>query len=267
MSNPAPLRRPVSTRHAFALAFDLSMRRDALHSLIVPLILRAPWIIALALLPDPDATDRPGRVMLLRSVALLGDFLVLLAVGAMIRVRARSVFNTPVGAKPAPALACYAKGLRRVPWLLVTELVRNVAIGFALFFLVLPGVFLGFRLAFATEAVVLNDANLSQAFRHSWRLSEGRFERWLEMIVVSVLLVLGAAFLVAALSLGLRDVSYGMWYAVFSLLTAGLTPVIQYAWTFFYLRLIELEDPGVEVGPMYASGPGSRPAVDLPRTV
>ena len=131
---------------------------------------------------------------------------------------------------------------------------------------VLPAVFLGFRLAFATEAVVLNDANLSEAFRHSWRLSERRFERWLEMIVVSVMLVLGAAFLVAALSLVLRDVSYGMWYAVFSLLTAGLTPVIQYAWTFFYLRLVELENPGVEVGPMYAKS-GSRQAVDVARLV
>lgn len=267
MSDPFHLRRPVSTRHAFALAFDLSVRRDALQSLIVPLILRAPWIVALALLPDLDATDRPGRVMLLRSAALLGDFLVLLTVGAMIRVRARSVFNTPMDAKPAPVLECYAKGLRRVPWLMVTELVRNLAIGFASLFLLLPAVFLGFRLAFATEAVVLNDANLSEAFRHSWRISEGRFERWLEMIVVSVLLVLGAAFLVAALSLGLRDVSAGMWYAVFSLLTAALTPMIQYAWTFFYLRLIELESPGIEVGPMYASKPGSRPAVDAAPSV
>ena len=218
------------------------------------------------MLPDLSDTDRPGRVMLMRSVALLGDFLVLLVVGAMIRVRARSVFNTPVDAKPAPVLECYAKGLRRVPWLLVTELVRNAALTFASFFLVLPAVFLGFRLAFATEAVVLNDANLSEAFRHSWRLSERRFERWLEMIVVSVMLVLGAAFLVAALSLVLRDVSYGMWYAVFSLLTAGLTPVIQYAWTFFYLRLVELENPGVEVGPMYAKSE-SRPAVDVARLV
>jgi hypothetical protein len=242
MSSPPRLRRPVSTRHAFALAFDLSVRRDALQSLIVPLVLRAPWIIAQAVLPPLDETDRPGHVLMLRSVALLGDFLVLVVVGAMLRVRARSVFNTPLTTRPAPALECYATGLRRVPWLMLTEIVRNAAIGVATLFLIVPGLFLGYQLAFATEDVVLNRANLTNAFRHSFRLARDRFERWLEMVVVSVLLALSAAFLVASASLVWRDVSLGIWVAVFSLATVAITPVIQYAWTFFYLRLVEVED-------------------------
>src|SRR5580765_3361255 len=122
------VRLPISTRHAFALAFDLAVRRDALHSLLVPLLLRSPWILALAVLPRVDQTDRPGQVMLLTLAALFGDFLMLLIVSSMLRFRARSVFNTPLETRPAPVSECYALGVRRVPWLLATEILRNAVI-------------------------------------------------------------------------------------------------------------------------------------------
>jgi hypothetical protein len=157
MSPHRSVRLPISTRHAFALAFDLAVRRDIVHSLLVPLLLRAPWIIALAVLPAPAESDRPGTVTLLTATALIGDFLMLVLVGAMLRFRARSVFNTRVEVHPAPIGDCYAQGLGRVPWLVVTEIVRNLAILFAACFFVFPGLVLGFRLSFATEAVVLHD--------------------------------------------------------------------------------------------------------------
>ena len=122
------LRRPVSTRHAFALALDLAVRRDALHSLVVPLLLRAPWIVALALVPSPSESDVPGRSALLWCVAGLGDLITALTVDAMLRVRARSVFNTSREVAPAPVIECYGQGLARVPWLFVTELARRVLI-------------------------------------------------------------------------------------------------------------------------------------------
>jgi hypothetical protein len=255
------VRLPISTRHAFALAFDLAFRRDALHSLIVPLLLRAPWILALAALPKPSDTDRPGLVFLLTLAALIGDFLTLVMVGAMLRFRARSVFNTPMEVRPAPATDCYALGLTRVPWLVVTEIIRNLALLFGFFFFVLPGVFLGFRLSFATEAVVLHEPHTQAAFRCSFRLTPGRFERWLEMIVVSVGLALAAVFAAVVLSLVYHDISLGVWVAVAQVLVAAIIPVVQYAWTFFYLRLVEVDVPypGVEVGPAYvaASPPGT----------
>jgi hypothetical protein len=243
---------PASTRHAFALAFDLAARRDAIHSLVVPLLLRAPWILALALLPAPEDTAHPGRVLLVRSAAMLGDFFMLVLVTAMLRFRARSVFNTPAAMHPAPVLECYARGLGRAPWLIVTEVVRNLALVFASFFLFVPAVFLGFRLAFATEAVVLHEPHLSGAFGRSWRLAHGRFERWFEMIVVSVFLVLAELFVVTVIAffLGVRE--FFTWYALCQLAVAAVTPLIQYAWTFFYLRLVEAESPGVEARPAYA---------------
>ena len=248
------LRRPVSTRHAFALAFDLTLLRDPFHSLLVPFLLRAPWILAVLLLPSTGEGPPPAPVLLVSTVALLGGSVSWWAVDAMLRVRARSVYNTPHGTPPSPALECYEHGLRRLPWLYLTECVRGfaLALGFGMF--VLPGVYLSYKLAFSTEAVVLDERHTAGAFQHSFHLSRGRLERWLEMVVVSVLLVLGVLFLGTVLSLAIRWLSFDTWKNVTLMLLVGLWPVFQYAWTFFYLRLIEMEEPRMqEVGPFYAS--------------
>ena len=264
------LRRPVSTRHAFALAFDLTLLRDPLHSLLVPFLLRAPWIMAVALLPAAAGVGHPTANPL-ATAALLGGSVSWWAVDAMLRFRARSVFNTPHGAPPAPALECYARGLRRLPWLYVTEFVRGLglALGFGVF--VLPGIYLGYRLAFATEAVVLDDRNLFGAFGHSFHLARGRFERWLEMVVVSVLIVLGLLFLGTVSSLAVSWLSFDTCKTITLMLLVLLWPVFQYAWTFFYLRLIEVEEPQIhESGPFKASsgmiGPWTHEGVPRPRS-
>ena len=247
------LRRPVSTRHAFALAFDLAVRRDALQSLVIPLLLRAPWVIAMILIPPPSESGAPGRTVLIWSMAALGDALTALTVDAMLRVRARSVFNTPREVNPAPATECYARGLARVPWLFVTETVRGMLIAGGLVLLFIPGLWVAFRLAFATEAVVLGDLNLSAAFRRSFRLTDRRLERWLELIALSVMSVLSVLFVLAVfLFVFFRGVPSEAWGGIGYLAAIAVWPVLQYAWTFFYLRLAEVEEQGIEVGPLYA---------------
>ncbi|HYM81132.1 MAG TPA: hypothetical protein VEY91_06940 [Candidatus Limnocylindria bacterium] len=265
---------PISTRHALALAFDLAVRRDLLHSIVVPLLLRAPWVLTLTLAAPQSEASMTPRTVLIGSVGLIGDFVTLLVVGAMLRIRARSVFNTDSRVHPAPALECYARGLRRIPWLLVTEVVRNFAlaaatsfsilpavfvrlsstslvadlprnlllIGIAVF-LALPALFIGFRLAVATEAVVLDDHDLAGAFQHSFKIMRDRFERWLELIVASATLVLGVILVVAMLMYVVPALSGTAGTAVSWLLVMAVTPIIQYAWTFFYLRLVEIESP------------------------
>lgn len=247
-------------RRAFALAFDLAIHRDPVHSLIVPLLVRAPWSIALALLPSTDQGDAPADVLMQSSILLCVDYLMLLTVTAMLRIRAQSVFHSLPDLRLPPVLECYGRAIRRVPWLFVTEVVRNMAILFATFFLVLPAIFLGFRLSFATEAVVLHEPNLAESFSRSFRLTHGRFERWLEMIAVSVVLVLGIAFTGALLSLVFPKPGYTTWAAITWLAITAITPVVQYAWTFFYLRLVEVDAPGQEVGPAYAAAPSTPPA-------
>jgi hypothetical protein len=258
------LRRPVSTRHAFALAFDLAVRRDAFQSLVVPLLLRAPWIVGLALIPSPSESDAPSRTALLWCIAGLGDAVTALTVDAMLRVRARSVFNTSAEVAPAPAIECYERGLARVPWLFVTEMARRVLIAAGFVMLFIPGLYAAFRLAFATEAVVLGDRNLASAFRHSFHLTGRRFERWIELVALSVVTVLSVLFALTAVLLVFRGIPSESWFAIGYLGAVAVWPVLQYAWTFFYLRLVEAEDRGVEVGPLYAEA--MTPAPPIPVT-
>ena len=97
----------------------------------------------------------------------------------------------------------------------------------------------------------------------------GRFERWLEMVLGSVLLVLAVWFIAALIyAIPHRPPSLEFVVAGFSLALVALFPVFQYAWTFFYLRLIELEEPRMQgTGPFHGSStlggpwhaPGSGP--------
>lgn len=250
-------RAPISSRHAFALAFDLAVRRDALHSLWVPLLLHTPWLSMQSMLPSPD---EPGgltaRNLFLNSVVLVGDFLVSLLVAGMLRFRARSVFNTSPGAAPADVLQCYARGLGRLPWLFATELLRNAAMFGAGLFLVLPGVWVGFRFSLATEAAVLRDTTAYGAFARSFQLTQQRLERWLEMIAISVAMVLTVLLTCALFFLALPRTSWSTWATVALFLLPLVMSLIQYAWTFFYLRLEEIDQPGVVGG----IGPAAVPA-------
>ena len=253
MSIPTPYLPPASARRAIAQAFDLALRRDPVQSLAVPLLLRAPWILTLGLIGPLDATEAPGQVALLGSAALVGDFLALTITSAMLRFRARSVFDAPADAPLAPALDCYARGIRRVPWLVITEFVRYAGALFGLCFFIVPGVYLGFRLAFAAEAVTLHEPHLSAAFERSFRLSKRRFERWLELSIASVLPVMAVWFVIAGRTFFGSEPVPGWWYTAAWLLFAAWTPIVLYAWTFFYLRLVEIESSGIEVGPAYAA--------------
>jgi hypothetical protein len=279
-------RLPVSTRHAFALAFDLAVRRDPLHSLIVPLFLRAPWALALAMIPSPEEGSPVSPAMLaLGCVALVGDWITLLVVSAMLRFRARSVFNTPPGVRPMPVSDSYRQGLRRIPWLVVTETVRNVALALSASFSILPAVLvrlsaaaffhdlgrnlvllvvaacltlpfllIAFRLAVATECVVLDEHDMAGAFAHSFRLMRGRSERWFELVGGSAAFIISVALVYAFTTVMFPVLGGPAGVSVFWLLIIAVTPIIQYAWTFFYLRLIEIEHPVLhEVGPMYAA--------------
>lgn len=274
MSTIERRRPPISTRRAFALAYDLAVRRDPLHSLAIPLVLRAPWILALVLLPSAESGDVPPSVLGLTSLALIGDFITLLVVGAMLRVRARSVFNTPRETPPAPAGECYAKGVRRIPWLIVTEVLRNLVLAVAASLIVLPtafarfhpetaledlgrnlfllaiaalfalpSLFVVYRLGVATEAVVLDEHDLAGAFQSSFAMMRGHLERWFELILASSVLVLAPALVLAALPLVIPAMAGTASLMLFWLIVVAVWPIVQYAWTFFYLRLVEIREP------------------------
>jgi hypothetical protein len=123
-------------------------------------------------------------------------------------------------------------------------------------------VFLSYRLAFSTEAVVLDEPHLAAAFRKSFRLSRRRFERWLEMVAVSVALALSVLFVTAVLYLAFGPTdAWWQWVLAGSLLAAAIWPVIQYAWTFFYLRLVETDVPFPTIAERLRSAPPPRASV------
>lgn len=257
----SPHRRlPISARLAFALAFDLAVRRDPTHSLAVPLLLRLPWILAFPLLP-PVEGEVALRTALLWCGVLLADFVTSLVVMAMLRFRARSTFDR--SGLLAPTSECYRQGFARLPWLTVTEVTRTLVLSPSGLFLILRnsflqipslfflplGLFLAFRLSMATEAVVLRGGNAADAIARSFRLTEGRFERWLEMIALSVSIVLGVWFVATAGYLVLPQPGVNFWASAGWLILAALLPVVQYAWTFFYLRLEQIDEPLQQTGP------------------
>jgi len=107
--------------------------------------------------------------------------------------------------------------------------------------LLIPGVWLGFRLSLATEAVVLRGTGLVGGFARSYQLTEGRLERWLEMTALSVVLVLCVLFSCALCFLVFPATSWSTWVSVALFVLPLVMSVIQYAWTFFYLRLEEID--------------------------
>ena len=252
---PHRLRLPISARHAFALAFDLAARRDWLHSIAVPLLLWSPWIFAPAVVELAFPRLERSQLLLVTAGCKLFDFLVFVVVTAMLRFRARSVFNTPIGVHPTPALRCYAQGLRRVPALYLAEALRNLAFGISIGMLFVPFLYLGFKLSMVTEAVVLHPSNPFRAAQRSFHLTEGRFERWLEMTAISAFLVVPIWFLMAVGFFAVPGSSFNVWFSVGTFLSAAIMPIIQYAWTFFYLRLEEIDpaavgDHGAAVTPL-----------------
>jgi hypothetical protein len=142
-------------------------------------------------------------------------------------------------------------------------------------FLVLPGVWVGFRLSLATEAAVLRKDSAFEAFGRSFDLTAGRLERWLEMIAISVAMVLTLLFTCALFYIAVPGSSWSTWVTVALLLLPLVMTLIQYAWTFFYLRLDEIEVPSVlgEIRPVRGhvipggGGSGTAPKLRLVETM
>lgn len=235
-------RLPVSSRHAFALAFDLAVRRDWLHSLVVPLALRLPWILIPAALPLFFHSMAQAQVVLVQLIGVLLDFVAMVVVTSMLRFRARSVFHAPLGTPLGPVGVCYRQGLGRIPALYLTELVRSIILPLSFSMLFVPVLYLGFKLSLATETVVLRGESPLNAFMRSFRLTEGRFERWLEMTAISVFLIVPLWFVLVLCFLVAPSLNWNTQIMPLGYLVAvALQPIVQYAWTFFYLRLEDSE--------------------------
>jgi hypothetical protein len=222
-------------RRALGLAF-----RDPVQSWLVPLLLLLPWSMLESMIPDPREVELTMGMLGLFAVGALGGLVTTLIVSANLRVRMVAALS---GTRPR-ALESYARALERTPALLLTEVVRSVAVSAALLFFVIPGIVLGQRLSVATESVVLDEPSLAASFQSSFALTHKRFGSWLRMFLATAL-ALGVVLLASSLAytvlllVGL-DLSPSLVAAPFGALLLG---VVQYAWTCYYVELGGKTDP------------------------
>jgi hypothetical protein len=125
--------------------------------------------------------------------------------------------------------------------------------------LIVPLVFVLYRLGVATEAVVLDERDLAAAFEASFRHMRRHFERWIELIAGAVALTLLPSLLIAVVWLFMPTVPWTTAVALLWLVIAAIWPIVQYAWTFFYLRLVEVDAAWEAARPREAPAPLASP--------
>ncbi len=228
---PAP---PVSVLRLYRRASVLALVRQPLHSWMVPFLLLLPFSILDAVLPEPHVIFRDARLFLIYAVGGLLGLVMTLIISAMLRVRCVA----EAAGRRVHGLDAYARGVERLGVLLVTEIVRTLAIGAAAVFLVIPGVVLSQRLSVATESVVLGEPSLASGFQQSFALTRRRFGSWVRMVLAALLALFvvfaGAVFAYAVLVLFGLELAASLAVAPFA---AACLAVVQYAWTYYYLEL------------------------------
>lgn len=108
-----------------------------------------------------------------------------------------------------------------------------VAVGFVL--LVLPGIYLAVRLSLAFPACVIDERDAFGSLSTSWDVATGNLLKLFGISVVSFLVVTGAGIATVAFT-GLSDEFHLAFLAVAAVLTAVVSPVVQFAYARVYLE-------------------------------
>jgi hypothetical protein len=153
---------------------------------LVPITFIQLWIAqALVSGIDPIATptsDALGQVLLVGLAIFAIQFLIVqpFLVAAVARAAADIYLGEPVSIGRV-----YRFALARLLPILWITVISTVAILIGLVLLIIPGIILLVRLAFAPAVLVVESVGGMSALRRSWRLSSGNFWRALGAIVLS----------------------------------------------------------------------------------
>lgn len=85
-----------------------------------------------------------------------------------------TIVATTVTGTPAAADGRWEQATQRFPQLLAVTLLYAVIVGIGLVALVLPGIYLGARLALAFPACVIDECGVIESFKRSWAIAPGR---------------------------------------------------------------------------------------------
>lgn len=108
-----------------------------------------------------------------------------------------------------------------------------VVVGFL--FLILPGIYLAVRLSLAFPACVIDEQDTFESLSTSWSVAKGNLLKLFGISLVSFLVVTGAG-IVTVLFTGLNDGFYLAFLAVTAVLTAVISPIVQFAYARVYLE-------------------------------
>jgi hypothetical protein len=174
---------PMTAGQILKEAFELYRENFTLFLGIVlmPLVVE----VVLGILLVASATSGGPTVILGLLTLIVAVALSLLAVGA----QTVAVASRYLGRTISVGQAYSAIGADTLWVLFLSAIAAGIVIGIGLILLVIPGIYLAVRLAFVSQAVVLERSGVSQAFRRSWSLVEGSWWRVFGIAIVTFVIV------------------------------------------------------------------------------
>lgn len=156
----------------------------------------------------------------------------------------------------------FARAQARLGSLVGAGILAGLAIAVGLLLLIVPGLYLLTIWSVIIPVIVLERRPVMESFGRSRQLVSGNGWNVFGVIVLSFLILIGAAIVLALLTFWLRgDAGEFVRSVIANTITA---PFVALAWTVMYYRLIELKEPGAaaaQVEPI-AEPPASPPPPD-----
>jgi hypothetical protein len=178
--------RPRSATELVDAAFQI-FRRDPVPFMTAAAIFYVPYLVIRLLLgADTVATPMAVQWGPLLLGALLGVVAYGAAAGATILLAREAYFDRPVVL--APALS--GLGARLVP-LILAGILSSILVGLGMVFFLIPGFYLLARFAVIQPVVMIEDADVGQAFSRTSTLTEG--QKWHALGTLALLFVIAMA--------------------------------------------------------------------------
>lgn len=114
-------------------------------------------------------------------------------------------------------------------------IVYALAVGIGLILLIVPGLYLGARLSLALPACVIDEQDVFESLDTSWSVAKGNLLKLFGIFLVSFLIAVGTT-IATLLVTGFGEGFYLALLAVSAVLTAVVTPVVQFAYARVYLE-------------------------------
>lgn len=119
--------------------------------------------------------------------------------------------------------------------LIGVSIVYGLVVVVGLVLLIVPGIYFGVRLSLAIPACVIDDQSVSESLDTSWSVAKGNLLKLFGITLVSGLIGIGTT-IVTLFFTGFGDEFYLTLLAVSAILSAVVTPVVQFALARVYLE-------------------------------